>query len=449
MREVMARNELEPERPGELHLHAARTTSTPSSRPSPRAQHGPQRGAAAVRARDRRAGRAAARDPRCSSTATPTPDHEPRARLPARGASRCAATWRARSRTPWPRVQRARSARIPVYPAAGGYALGGELAKLASNETPFPPLPAGARGGRGARCATLNRYPDPTNARAAQRARRDRYGVPRRADRDRQRLVRHPARRRRGAARAGRRDRLRVAVVLDLPAPRRGVRRARDQVPLERRRTSTTSTRCAREITAATRLVIVCNPNNPTVDGAAARRRSPRSSASVPRHVARDPRRGLHASSTCSQDPDESLDLLERHPNLVLLRTFSKVYGLCGLRVGYALCGSEEFRARGRPGAPAVLLQRARAGRRRPRRSTTRTRSTRRVERRPSPSGMRAGGRAAASCGLETADSQANFSWFDRSASARRGRDVVRRARRARRARARRQRARPRRARCA
>ena len=30
-------------------------------------------------------------------------------------------------------------------------------------------------------------------------------------------------------------------------------------------------------------------------------------------------------------------------PNLVLLRTFSKVYGLCGLRVGYALCGSEDF----------------------------------------------------------------------------------------------------------
>jgi histidinol-phosphate aminotransferase len=27
----------------------------------------------------------------------------------------------------------------------------------------------------------------------------------------------------------------------------------------------------------------------------------------------------------------------------VLLRTFSKVHGLCGLRVGYALCGSDEF----------------------------------------------------------------------------------------------------------
>jgi histidinol-phosphate aminotransferase len=44
------------------------------------------------------------------------------------------------------------------------------------------------------------------------------------------------------------------------------------------------------------------------------------------------------------QDPEESVALLTRHPNLVLLRTFSKVYGLCGLRVGYALCGSEAFR---------------------------------------------------------------------------------------------------------
>ncbi len=43
-------------------------------------------------------------------------------------------------------------------------------------------------------------------------------------------------------------------------------------------------------------------------------------------------------------DPYASLDLLREHPNLVLLRTFSKVYGLAALRVGYALCGSEDFR---------------------------------------------------------------------------------------------------------
>ena len=43
-------------------------------------------------------------------------------------------------------------------------------------------------------------------------------------------------------------------------------------------------------------------------------------------------------------DTYASLELLRRHPNLVLLRTFSKVYGLAALRVGYALCGAEDFR---------------------------------------------------------------------------------------------------------
>jgi histidinol-phosphate aminotransferase len=43
-------------------------------------------------------------------------------------------------------------------------------------------------------------------------------------------------------------------------------------------------------------------------------------------------------------DTYASLELLRKYPNLVLLRTFSKVYGLAALRVGYALCGSEDFR---------------------------------------------------------------------------------------------------------
>ena len=114
----------------------------------------------------------------------------------------------------------------------------------------------------------------------------------------------------------------------------------------------------AEEITAATRLVIVCNPNNPTstalpIDEIADFVRG------VPRHVAviLDE---AYVEFNVLQDPDESVALLDRHPNLVLLRTFSKIYGLCGLRVGYALCGSESFRDGGRPGAPAVLLQRGR-----------------------------------------------------------------------------------------
>jgi histidinol-phosphate aminotransferase len=65
--------------------------------------------------------------------------------------------------------------------------------------------------------------------------------------------------------------------------------------------------------------------------------------AAVPRHVA-----VIVDEAYCEfnllEDPDASIDLLARYPNLVLLRTFSKVHGLCGLRVGFALCGSEEFR---------------------------------------------------------------------------------------------------------
>ncbi|HEX5223998.1 MAG TPA: aminotransferase class I/II-fold pyridoxal phosphate-dependent enzyme, partial [Solirubrobacteraceae bacterium] len=68
-----------------------------------------------------------------------------------------------------------RIGRIPVYPAAGGYARE-DLVKLASNESPFAPLPA-VREAVEAALGSLNRYPDPTSS--ALRARlANRYGVP-------------------------------------------------------------------------------------------------------------------------------------------------------------------------------------------------------------------------------------------------------------------------------
>jgi histidinol-phosphate aminotransferase len=65
----------------------------------------------------------------------------------------------------------------------------------------------------------------------------------------------------------------------------------------------------------------------------------------VPRHVCVILDEAYCEYALALGDPYASLDLLRRWPNLVLLRTFSKVYGLAGLRVGYGLCGSEDFRA--------------------------------------------------------------------------------------------------------
>ena len=51
--------------------------------------------------------------------------------------------------------------RIPVYPAADGYASEGPIAKLASNESPYPPHPDVVEAISRA-AAAANRYPDPS-----------------------------------------------------------------------------------------------------------------------------------------------------------------------------------------------------------------------------------------------------------------------------------------------
>src|SRR5579862_5774799 len=66
--------------------------------------------------------------------------------------------------------------RIPVYPAAGGYAEQAPLVRLASNESPYPPLPA-VREAIDRALSSLNRYPDPSNSLLRERL-SDRYEVP-------------------------------------------------------------------------------------------------------------------------------------------------------------------------------------------------------------------------------------------------------------------------------
>jgi histidinol-phosphate aminotransferase len=91
----------------------------------------------------------------------------------------------------------------------------------------------------------------------------------------------------------------------------------------------------AAAVTDRTRLVLVCSPNNPT--GTAVRRdKLTRFLDAVPRDVlvVID-----EAYREFVRDPDvpDALDMYRDRPNVAVLRTFSKAYGLAGLRVGFAV----------------------------------------------------------------------------------------------------------------
>jgi histidinol-phosphate aminotransferase len=295
--------------------------------------------------------------------------------------------------------------RIPVYPAAGGYARQSELTLLASNETPFPPLPA-VRAAIDAATARLNRYPDPANGALKQRL-SERYEIPSS----------------RIAIGNGSCDVLMAAgeallepgaeLIYAWPsfsvyphlAAASGARAVTVALDGEQRHDLPAM---LREITVATRLVLVCNPNNPTSTALPL--------AQIAEFLARVPPSvcvildEAYCDFNLLDDPDASLALLDDHPNLVLLRTFSKVYGLCGLRVGFALCGSEELpRAFDQVRQPFFCnaLAQAAAVEALGHQDVVTDRVTRTVAERISvDERLRA-------MGLEPASSQANFCWFE------------------------------------
>jgi len=88
-------------------------------------------------------------------------------------------------------------------------------------------------------------------------------------------------------------------------------------------------------ITDSTKVVLVCSPNNPTGPAVHAEE--------FEAFMARVPTSVVvvldEAYGEYSRDPlaVKGADVLGRFPNLLVLRTFSKAYGLAGLRVGYAI----------------------------------------------------------------------------------------------------------------
>ena len=227
---------------------------------------------------------------------------------------------------------------IPVYPAASTYEFHGELVKLASNETPWEPNPAVIEAITRA-THDLNRYPDPSGT-LLRKALSDRFGLPA----SQITLGNGSCEILLAAATAMLEPG--AEIVYSWPsfsmyphlAAMTGARAI--EVPLDDEHTHDLEA-MALEVTAATRMVVVCNPNNPTATGVPVEQLDAWL-GDLPRHVAVVLDEAYVEFATL-QDPDASLDLLKRHSNLVLLRTFSKVYGLCGLRVGYAL-GSEQFK---------------------------------------------------------------------------------------------------------
>ena len=88
-------------------------------------------------------------------------------------------------------------------------------------------------------------------------------------------------------------------------------------------------------ISAKTRMLFVANPNNPTGTWLDDRQLDALLRA-VPPEVIVVLDEAYHEYSAPCGVPDGT-EWLRRHPNLVVTRTFSKAYGLAGLRVGYAI----------------------------------------------------------------------------------------------------------------
>jgi len=218
---------------------------------------------------------------------------------------------------------------IPYKPGGRVERPDGRAFKLSSNESPYGPLPSVVQVITEA-SADVNRYPD-NGAVALTEAIARRYGIP-------------PAHIAVGCGSVGVTQQLLQAVAepggevlyawRSFEAYPRLVQlagAAEILVPLEDETHHLPAMAAA--ITPRTRVIFVCNPNNPT--GTVVHR------AELEDFLDRVPPDCLvvldEAYAEYVRDPDvpDGLELYRDRPNLAVLRTFSKAYGLAGLRVGF------------------------------------------------------------------------------------------------------------------
>ncbi|MGW7195221.1 histidinol-phosphate transaminase [Streptomyces chryseus] len=222
---------------------------------------------------------------------------------------------------------------IPTYKPGKPAAAGGPVAyKLSSNENPYPPLP-GVLEDVIAAAGNFNRYPDMACT-GLMNELANRFGVP----------VSHIAT---GTGSVG----VAQSLLQSTSGPGDEVIyawRSFEAYPIITRISGATAVEVpltdgdvhdldamADAITERTRLIFVCNPNNPT--GTAVRR------AALERFLDRVPSDVLvvldeaYREFVRDEDVPDGIELYRGRPNVAVLRTFSKAYGLAGLRVGFAV----------------------------------------------------------------------------------------------------------------
>ncbi|NGO78010.1 histidinol-phosphate transaminase [Streptomyces sp. YC504] len=222
---------------------------------------------------------------------------------------------------------------IPTYKPGKPAAAGGPVAyKLSSNENPYPPLP-GVMEQVTAAAGSFNRYPDMACT-GLMNELSDRFGVP----------LTHLAT---GTGSVG----VAQSLIQATSGPGDEVMyawRSFEAYPIITQISGATSVKVpltagevhdldamAAAITDRTRLIFVCNPNNPT--GTVVRR------AELERFLDRVPSDVLVVLDEAYREfirdtevPD-GIEIYRDRPNVCVLRTFSKAYGLAGLRVGFAV----------------------------------------------------------------------------------------------------------------
>lgn len=163
----------------------------------------------------------------------------------------------------------------------------------------------------------------------------------------------------------------------------------------------------AKAITSKTRLVFLCNPNNPTGTMVAA--------DAVARFMAKVPEDVIvvfdEAYLEYVRDPHfpDSLQYVTQGRNAIVLRTFSKIYGLAGLRIGYGITTPEITNCLNRVRPPFnanTLAQRAALAALGDDEHVAKSRAVNAAGMQQLESGLRA-------LGFAVIPSQANFVYFD------------------------------------